>query len=256
MGNVQVSPEGIAGDTTKRQLHVFFLVDNSGSMAGKKIQKVNWAIRDLLPEMGKLEDDERIRIYMGSIVFGSSAKWHVGPDPVSVEKFSWKDLDGGGGGTSTAQAIKLLTDALGIEKMGARNIPPVCILLSDGYCTDPHPEYEKAIAALNNQPWGKKAVRLSIGIAQHDNDYSKDELDMFISPYLRKENNLETLHADTPQKLLQYIKTTSTMAVKAASDSRSDTESTASTTPVQFAQSDIEDKAGAIFGEVQADESW
>jgi hypothetical protein len=59
---------------------------------------------------------------------------------------------------------------------------------------------------LDSLPWGARAVRLSIGIGEGGN-YNKQQLDQFISPYLRtSEPPVETLQADSPRKLLEYIK--------------------------------------------------
>lgn len=227
--SVSTTTEGIEGEASSRRLFFFWLVDDSYSMQGQKIQKVNWAIRDVLPAIRDIENNERVKIFMSAIRIGHEAKWHIGPQAVHVDDFSWKELDGTSGTTSTAHALELLADALNTDKVGTRSVPPVCILLSDGYCTDEASRYNAAIDKLNNIPWGKKAVRLSIGIAGRDGEYSKDELDAFISPYLRKEGNVETLHADTPQKLVQFIKAASTVA--SVSASRSATRADESQTP-------------------------
>lgn len=227
MSDIVVDTDGIGGEVMRRSLHFFWIVDNSGSMRGEKIQTVNYAIKNILPEIKKIESQERIKIFMRAIRFDSDATWHVGPDPVPVEEFIWRDLDGSGSATSTAQAIALLNGELTLEKLGRRNVPPVIILLSDGYSTDPEEDYDEAIDTLDNLKWGQKAVRVSIGIGQ-SNEYDKEQLDRFISPYLRASNEangytpLETLPADTAKKLLDFIRVVSTQCVKSSSASKSD----------------------------------
>ncbi len=224
--NKKISPYEIEGGASSRILHFFWLLDVSGSMAGKKIETLNWAIKEVIPELENIEDTERIKIKMRAIAFDEDAWWHVGPEAVSLEEFfnQWKDLEAGSI-TETQLAIDMLAEALDVEKMGKRNVPPVAILISDGYCTADEGEYEASINRLNSIPWGKKAVRLSIGISSGNGiDYDKDELDLFISPYLRNGNEqVETLHADNPQKLLRYIKVASTTASVSASRSSTDT---------------------------------
>lgn len=217
------SPDEIFGTPSYRKLNFIWLVDWSYSMDGQKIQKVNYAIREVLPEIRRIEDTERIKVFMSAIRFGDRAEWHVGPDPVPVHDFEWQDMKAVGGMTATAQAVELLIDALHVDKIGGRNVPPVCILLSDGYCTDEEERYEQAIAKLDSEPWGKKAVRLSIGIGKTEGDFNKEELDAFISPYLRKESNLETLHADNPRRLVEFIRLASVVATVAASRSKENT---------------------------------
>ena len=107
--------DGIVGKTVRRTLHFIWIVDESASMSGQKIQ------------------------------------------------------------------IELLVDELALDKIGSRNVPPVVILLSDGYCTDSESRYDAAIKALDGLPWGVKAVRIAIGIGA-DGSYNKTQLDQFITP--------------------------------------------------------------------------
>lgn len=219
--NIQMDDDGIIGETVRRTLHFFWVVDESASMSGQKIQAVNHAIKSVLPDIRRVEDGERVSILMRAIKFGDRAGWHVGPAPVPVKQFDWKDMDARGGSTSTAQAIELLVDELALNKIGRRNVPPVAILLSDGYCTDPESRYNQAIDALDKLPWGVKAVRIAIGIGP-DGSYNKAQLDQFISPYLRKEAHLETLPAPDVGRLVEHIKVVSTQAASASASSKSD----------------------------------
>jgi uncharacterized protein YegL len=217
---MEKSVDGIAGATVRRSLHFFWLIDWSGSMAGERIQKVNYAIRSVLPEIRKIEESERINIFMRAVKFGSRAQWHIGPTPVPVSSFTWTDMDASGGATSTARALDLLTAELDIAKIGKRNVPPVCILLSDGMCTDePESLYYEAVNRLNQSPWGKKAVRIAIGIGDQANDYNKEQLDAFISPWLRLKQGVETFPASDSRVLIRYIQAVSVEATRSASQS-------------------------------------
>jgi uncharacterized protein YegL len=218
MSHVKTNTEGIAGEASRLKLNVYWLVDKSGSMVGSKIQQVNWAIKQVLPEMQRLESEERVTVYMSTIIFNDRADWHGSDQPVEISRFQWADVDAPGGSTSTAQAIELLCTALEPAKIGRRSCPPVCILLSDGHCTDSEDRYNEAIRRLNSHPWGAKAVRLSIGIGGQGS-YNKAQLDQFISPYLRAEQRVETLPADTPRKLVEYILLSVTTALKKATSS-------------------------------------
>ena len=215
--------DGLEGQTIRRNLHFFWLIDWSGSMAGERIQKVNYAIRNALPEIRKIEENERINIFMRAIKFGTHAEWHMGPEPIPVSEFNWVDMDACGGSTSTTKAIDLLISELDINKIGKRNVPPVAILLSDGMCTDePESLYYEAINRLNNCPWGKKAVRLSVGIGDQTNDYDKEQLDAFISIYLRTKQGVETFPASDSRALVNYIEKVSVVATQASSHSTGD----------------------------------
>lgn len=213
-----------AGEVAKRPLHFLWLTDYSGSMRGQKIATLNQAIREALPEVKKtLKNYPQVEIIMRAIKFADNASWHVGPEPVSLEQFTWPEL-ASGGVTATAQAIHLLADELTLEKMPRRGLPPVCILVSDGFCTDPEKEYFEAIAKLNNQPWGKKAVRLAIAIG-NDSDYDEEQLLKFVS-----HQEIGILKAHNPDELINYIKWASITATVGASQGKSKGDSVISET--------------------------
>ena len=243
--------DGISGKTVRRSLHFFWIIDWSGSMAGERIQKVNYAIRSVLPEIRKIEESERINIYMRAIKFGSHAEWHTGPEPVPISQFNWTDMDASGGSTSTTQALDMLTGELDIKKIGKRNVPPVVILLSDGMCTDePESLYYESINRLNQSPWGKKAVRIAIGIGDQTNDYNKEQLDSFISPYLRLKQGVETFPASDARMLTRYIQMASLVATQASSQSQGEGEDPDS--PVVLPKINIEDDDGPDFSTLSA----
>ncbi|MCL2720594.1 MAG: VWA domain-containing protein [Treponema sp.] len=243
--------DGISGNTVRRSLHFFWLIDWSGSMAGENIQKVNYAIRNVIPEIRRVEENDRINIYMRAIKFGSNAQWHMGPEPIPVSKFNWIDMDASGGATATSQALDMLTSELDISKIGKRNVPPVVILMSDGGCTDePESLYYEAIARLNESPWGKKAVRIAIGIG-NQNDYNKEQLDSFISPYLRQKQGVETFPASDARKLTSYIQAASLVATQASSQSQGDGDDPDS--PVILQKIEVnEDSDGPDFSKLKA----
>ncbi len=203
------------GQPVRRPLHFFWLVDYSYSMQGSKIETLNRAIHEVVPEIiHALENHPEVQIMMRAIKFSTEAGWHIGPDAVPIENFHWPDLKAEGY-TATASAIGLLCDELHVERMSKRAVPPVCILLSDGYCTDPEDAYKNAIARLDSMPWGKKAVRLVIGIGQ-EGDYNEQELLLFCN-----QPNVGVLKASTSGELIEYIKWASTAATLGASVTKS-----------------------------------
>lgn len=184
-------------------------------MRGKKIAALNQAIREAVPEIRKaVASYPQVEIVMRAIRFSDDAAWHIGPDPVGIEDFTWTELETQGL-TSTAKALRLMAGELSIEKMPRRGLPPVCILISDGFCTDPSEEYEAAIGELNKLPWGIKAVRLAIAIGD-ESDYNETELLKFVN-----QKNVGLLKAHTPEELLGYIKWASVSASVASSRGRS-----------------------------------
>jgi uncharacterized protein YegL len=193
-------------DIAKRPLHFFWLVDWSGSMEGKKIASLNQAIREALPDIhNATANHAEVQIWMRAIKFADKAEWHVGPQPMELDKFFWPEL-GIDGHTATAQAIRLLSSELDLEKMPRRGFPPVCILVSDGCCTDPEEDYAQAIADLEALPWGKRAVRLAIAVGD-EAEYDEEQLLQFVS-----HKEIGVLKAHNPAELVQHIKWASTTA--------------------------------------------
>jgi len=203
------------GQIARKKLHFFWIADCSDSMRGKKIATLNQAIREAIPEVRKaVAQFPQVEIVMRAIKFSDDASWHIGPDPVPVEEFVWPDLETSGL-TSTAKAVRLLAGELSIERMPRRGLPPVCILISDGFCTDPKEEYESAIAELGKIPWGIKAVRLAIAIGD-ESEYNETELLRFVN-----QDQIGLLKAHSPEELISYIRWASVSASVAASRGRS-----------------------------------
>lgn len=202
-------------EVTKRPLHFFYLVDASGSMTGAKINSLNHAIREVIPEIkSALSNHPEVQAKVRAIRFASDVDWHIGPEATDLENFVWNDIQPSGR-TSTSGAVLKLVEALDIENMPRRGYPPVCILISDGFCTDGDEEYESAIAKLNSIPWGKKAVRLSIGVG-NEGEYDEQELMRFCN-----HPEVGLLKAQNAATLVQYIKWASTAAAVGASMGKS-----------------------------------
>jgi uncharacterized protein YegL len=184
-------------------------------MRGKKIATLNQAIREAVPEVQKaVSAYPQVEILMRAIKFSDDTSWHVGPEPVPIADFVWPELETSGL-TSTAKALRLLAGELSVERMPRRGLPPVCILISDGFCTDPREEYDNAIADLAKIPWGVKAVRLAIAIGD-ESDYNEVELLKFVN-----QDQIGLLKAHSPEELVSYIKWASVSASVASSRGRS-----------------------------------
>jgi uncharacterized protein YegL len=204
----------------QRTLCLFFLVDCSGSMdSNKKMSTLNQVIRELKPELvDAMAKYPEINMKIGCIKFADKAEWHIGPTLRDLPDFAWTDLQAKGY-TATAQAINLLCDALDLEKMSRRAVPPVCILLSDGDYTDTDEEYEAAIEKLDGLPWGKKAVRIVIAIG-NEKDYNEAKLLPFTNA--KNENgSVGVIKAQNVSELIQYIKWASVTASVTSSAGKS-----------------------------------
>jgi uncharacterized protein YegL len=194
------------GELATRPLHFIWITDCSGSMKSNgKIQALNTAIREAIPHMQRVADENpNADVLVRAIRFASGAQWHLAQE-TPVSQFKWSDLSAGGT-TDMGKALTMVAEQLKIPPMSERALPPVLALVSDGQPTDNFP---KGLAALMEQPWGKKAVRIAIAIGE---DADHEVLRKFIG-----HPEIEPLQANNPEALVNYIRWVSTAVLQAAS---------------------------------------
>ena len=194
------------GQLASRPLHFIWIADSSGSMTQDgKIQALNNAIREAIPHMRKVaEDNPNAQVLVRAVKFSSGAQWHIS-QPTPVADFAWQDLPAEGE-TDMGKALSLVAEQLKMPPMSNRALPPVLVLISDGQPTD---DFDKGLKDLMEQPWGKKAVRIAIAIGQ---DANQEVLQKFIG-----HPELKPLAANSPEALVKHIKWASTAVLKSAS---------------------------------------
>lgn len=173
-----------------RALHVVFVVDCSGSMAGERIGSLNYAVRLAVPAMQQAAADHpEVAVLVRVLRFGDLVDWRVA-EPVPVRDFVWRDAEAGGE-TSMGAAFRALVAAFEPPGEGGdRMLPPVIVLLSDGYATD---DAKAGLDVLLASDLGGRAIRIPIAIGQ---DADLDLLQDFIGdPVLKplRASNAEML---------------------------------------------------------------
>lgn len=193
------------GPIASRPLHFIWVLDTSGSMTGEKIGQLNFAIKEAIPAMqDTARENPNAQVLVRVVTFSDGARWHIGA-PTPVADFKWSDITAGGV-TDMGRALELVTEQLRVPPMADRALPPVLVLVSDGQPTD---DFGSGLKALMSEPWGKKAVRISIAVG-HDADL--DVLTKFMGSA-----EMKPLEANNAQTLVGYIKWASTAVLKAAS---------------------------------------
>jgi uncharacterized protein YegL len=193
------------GTLATRPLHFIWICDCSGSMAGEKINQLNFAVKEALPAMRKEADQNpNAQVFVRALKFSKGAEW-INADPVPVEQFQWADLMAGGP-TDMGKALSMVADALTIPPMTDRALPPVLVLVSDGQPTD---DLEAGLARLLEVPWGRKAVRLAIAIGK---DADRDVLAKFIG-----NAEVPPFEANNAEALVRQVRWVSTVVLRAAS---------------------------------------
>ncbi len=193
------------GKMAARPLHFIWIADCSGSMSGSKIEELNMAIQEALPEMKRVaQSNPHAEVLVRAVKFSSGAQWHV-HQPTPVESFQWPVLKAGGV-TDMGKAFNLVAEQLKMPPMDQRGLPPVLVLVSDGHPTD---DANRGLKKIMDEPWGRKAVRIAIGIGG-DADYAM--LQKFIG-----HSEIAPLRANNAETLTQYIRWASTATIQAAS---------------------------------------
>ncbi len=160
----------------RRTLHMFFMVDTSTSMSGEKIAAVNDAIRNVMPIVNTIGDDNPdAEIMVAAMKFDSSASW-LTPSPLKTSDFSWVDQDACGC-TAMGEACLELNSKFshkhGFLKSASGSYAPVVIMLSDGGPTD---DFYGAMTTLDTNAWFRHSTRIAIAIG---NDADTDVLARF-----------------------------------------------------------------------------
>jgi uncharacterized protein YegL len=173
-------------------------------MSGSKINILNLAIKDAIPHMQRVANDNPYAdVLVRAIQFSSGAQWRIA-HPTQVALFTWTDLTADGV-TDMGRALTMVADQLKIPPMTERALPPVLVLVSDGQPTD---DFNAGLRALMEQPWGKKAVRIAIAIG--------DDADIEVLQKFIGNPEIKPLLANSPELLVRYIKWVSTAVLASA----------------------------------------
>lgn len=207
MKNVFENIEGIK----KRTAIVFFLIDQSGSMSGKKIGSVNHAMGESIPEMCKLMvDNSDAELCVAVLAFSSGARW-LTSCPAKVEEFRWDNLTAGGS-TDMGCALEELNQKLkkesGFMKGASESFAPAFILVSDGQPTD---SYKMKLKELQKNGWFKYGIKTAIAIGD---DADKKMLAEFTG---NSESVIEVHNAKDLAKVIKFVSIASSQIVTCAS---------------------------------------
>ena len=186
----------------RKTMVLFFVVDTSGSMMGDKIGAVNDAIRETLPDLQDLsENNADAKIKIATLQFDSNVQWR-NAEPVDSENFVWNDLQAGGL-TSLGAALLELKDKLSVKKFmqeAVGSFAPVILFLSDGAPTD---EYKPALEEAKENNWFKHAIKIAIAIG---NDADKSVLAEVVG---NTEAVIDVHNKETLKKLIRFVSVTS-----------------------------------------------
>lgn len=203
--------EGVA----RKSMVMFFLIDTSGSMEGRSIAAVNDAMREVLPDIQDISNNNAdAKIKLAVMSFSSGTNWET-TEPQELDSYRWKDLEAGGvtdmGAAFKELNSKLDRNAFLQDPAGVKM--PVIILISDGEPTD---DFREGLKVLQQNKWYKRSIKIALGV----DDANMDVMEEFTGScesaiYLRDKSNLK--------KLIRIVSvTSSTVGSKKAGDAEDD----------------------------------
>ncbi len=146
----------------KKSMVLFFVIDVSTSMRGEKINAMNQAMREVLPELiGVGGSNTEIKIAV--LAFSSGFEWCT-PEPVILEEYqSWPLLQAEGV-TDLGAALLELNEKMSrgaFLQSPTLSYAPVIFLVTDGYPTD---NYKKGIETIWQNKWFKHGIKIALAI--------------------------------------------------------------------------------------------
>ena len=156
-----------ATSVSKKSLVIFFLIDTSGSMKGKKMGELNTVMEELIPEIRRVgEADTDVKVAV--LTFSTEVRWMYS-NPIPIEDFEWARLRASGV-TSMGAAFKELNHRMSSNSFlnsPSLSFAPVIFLMTDGYPSD---DYKEGLRELQTNSWYKFGLKAALGIGQEAND--------------------------------------------------------------------------------------
>lgn len=151
------------GGVARRPLHVILIADCSGSMAGPRIQSLNFAIGDMIQHFASWEREQEKRILIRAVAFADEPRWHIF-EPMPAANMTWKALSVvTGGHTNMGPAFRMVAEALTADQ-ASRGLRPVLVLITDGLPTDLPGDLDAGLQSLLAVPAGRDAMRIAVAI--------------------------------------------------------------------------------------------
>lgn len=189
----------------RRALHIFYVLDTSGSMVNQPIAALNRAMEetvDALKDVAKKNGDAQLKISV--LEFNTDCRWMQPKGPEDVEDFYWKELSAEGM-TYIGKALTELDSKLSRNEF-LRSITgsylPVIIFMTDGYAND---EYKGPLERIRNNNWYARSTKIGFAIGD-----SPDE-DMIAEIVGEREAVIRTNDLSAFAHLIKMASVTSSM---------------------------------------------
>ncbi|OON93399.1 MAG: hypothetical protein ATN31_06325 [Candidatus Epulonipiscioides saccharophilum] len=149
----------------RKELHVFYVLDTSGSMKGVPIAALNTAMEECtaaLRDVAQKNADAKLKIAVLKFSTGCSWVTYNGPESLDDE-FCWEHLEAGGV-TDIGSALNELNSKLsrnGFLQSMTGALMPIIVFMTDGHPTD---QYELALAEIKKNRWFVSSTKIGFAI--------------------------------------------------------------------------------------------
>lgn len=195
-------------ESPRKELHVFYVLDTSGSMEGVKISALNHAMEECteaLKKLAKTNGDAKLK--MAVLEFNSGCRWVTSNGPEDLEEDFEQEYMEAGGLTDIGAALRELNSKLSrhafLNSMTGA-LMPVIIFMTDGYATD---DYTKALEEIRQNRWFARGTK--IGIAFGDDP----DLKMLSSVVGNSEAVIRPTDMALFKRLMKFVSVTASMLV-------------------------------------------
>ena len=195
-------------ESPRKDLHVFYVLDTSGSMEGAKISALNHAMEECteaLKTLAKSNGDAKLK--MAVMQFNTNCSWvtYNGPEDLDGD-FMYEYMDAGGL-TEMGAALRELNSKLSRHAslnsmVGA--LMPVIIFMTDGYATD---NYQDALEEIRKNRWFRRGTKIGFALGD-DADTA-----MIASVVGNKEAVIQTTDLELFKRLMKFVSVTASMLV-------------------------------------------
>ena len=148
-------------------LNILFMIDVSGSMRGRRIAQVNYALENIFKELRR-RDDPNAQIKIGIMEFAENARW-VTPQPILLEDYVFTQINAVVETTNYGKAFYKLGEVLHrsrfMDLSKGEYFAPLILFVTDGEPLDVH-EYPTALKQLQKNGWFQKSAKYAIAVGE------------------------------------------------------------------------------------------
>ena len=197
-------------EAPRKELHVFYVLDTSGSMEGTKISALNHAMEECteaLATLAKSNGDAKLKIAV--MEFNSTVRWVTAHGPEDMEDFEWEYLKCGGlteVGAALMELDKKLSRHEYLKSMTGA-LMPVIIFMTDGWATSESYSYEDALEKIRQNKWFKRGTKIGFAIGD------EADLKMISEVVGNSEAVIKTTDLELFKRLMKFVTVTASMLV-------------------------------------------